>query len=91
MSLQPQGFGNVPCSSFLTGCFQLRSSSLYSFFQVVQPLKVLWFHSFVKKQLSFTSSFFRFSPVTSLDLGAGSLVSGGELSRSKTGAADAFL
>ena len=39
----------LPCSSFLTECFQLRSSSLYSFFQFPQPPKVLWFHSFVKE------------------------------------------
>ena len=39
----------LPCSSFLTECFQLRSSPLHSFFQFVQPLKVLWFHSFVKE------------------------------------------
>ena len=46
---QPTRFSNVPCSSFLTECFQLCSSLLYSFFQVVQPFKVLWFHSFVKE------------------------------------------
>ena len=49
MSFNLQGSSNVPCSSFLTECFQLCSSSLYSFFQVVQPFKVLWFHSFVKE------------------------------------------
>ena len=32
MSLQPQGFHNVPCSSFLMDCLQSRSSLLYSFF-----------------------------------------------------------
>lgn len=31
-------------------CFQLWSSSLCTFFQFVQPLKVLWFHSFVKEE-----------------------------------------
>ena len=46
---KPSSSRNVPCSSFLTECFQLCSSSLYSFFQFVQPLKVLWFHSFVKE------------------------------------------
>ena len=39
----------LPCSSFLTECFQPCSSSLYSFFQFVRPRKVLWFHLFVKE------------------------------------------
>ena len=47
---------DLPCSSFLMECFQLCSSSLYSFFQFVQPLKVLGFTRLSKKQLYFTSS-----------------------------------
>ena len=39
----------LPCSSFLTECFKVRSSLLYSFFEFAQPRKVLWFHSFVKE------------------------------------------
>ena len=38
----------LPCSSSLPECFQLCSTSWHSYFQVVQLLKVLWFHSFVK-------------------------------------------
>ena len=38
----------LPCSSSLPECFQLCSTSLHSYFQVVQLLKILWFHSFVK-------------------------------------------
>ena len=53
MSFYLQGSSNVPCSSFLTECFQLCSSPLYSFFQFIQPLKVLWFHSFVKEATQF--------------------------------------
>ena len=43
MSLQPSSYRNVPCSSFLTDCLQSRSSL------IAQPLKVHWFHSFVKE------------------------------------------
>ena len=39
MSFNLQGSSIVPCSSFLTECFQLCSSLLYSFFQFVQPRK----------------------------------------------------
>ena len=49
ISFNLQDASNVPCSSFLTECFQLCSSLLYSLFQFVQPRKVLWFHSFVKE------------------------------------------
>ena len=52
---QPTRFSNVPCSSFLTECFQLCSSLLYSFFQSVQPLKVRGFTRLSKKQLCLTS------------------------------------
>ena len=55
MSFNLQGSSNVPCSSFLTECFQLCSSLLYSFFQFVQPCKVLWFYTFDKEAISFTS------------------------------------
>ena len=41
---------------FLTECFQLCSSSLYSLFQFVPPLKVYGFIRLSKKQLCFTSS-----------------------------------
>ena len=47
---------NVPCSSLLTVCLQSRSPPLYSFFRFVQPLKVHWFHSFVKEATCFTCS-----------------------------------
>ena len=50
LALQPQGFfRNVLCPSFLTECFRPYSPSLYSFLEFVQPLKVLWFHSFAKE------------------------------------------
>ena len=65
MSFNLQGSRNVPCSSFLTECFQLCSSSLFSFFQFVQPRKVLWFHVFVKEATLFYLFLFRFSPVPS--------------------------
>ena len=48
LALQPHGFRNVHSSSFLTECFRLCSPSLYSFLEFVQPLKVIWIHSFVK-------------------------------------------
>ena len=79
MPFNLQGSSNVPCSSFLTECSQLCSSPLYSFLEVVQPLQVLWFHSFVKEATLFYLFLFRFSPVPSLDLGTRSLVSGGVL------------
>ena len=53
MSFNLKVFRNVPCSSFLTECFQLCSSLLYSVFQFVQPLKVRGFTQLSKKQLSF--------------------------------------
>ena len=56
MSFNLEGSRDVPCSSFLTECFQLCSSSLYSFFQFVQPLKVCGFIHLSKKKLCFTSS-----------------------------------
>ena len=61
MSFNLQSSSDVHCSFFRTECLQLRSSSLYTFFQFVQPLKVLQFHSFVKEAtliyLSSSSSF----------------------------------
>ena len=42
----------LPCSSFLTECFQLCSSSLVSFFHFAQPLKVHGFTRLSKKQFS---------------------------------------
>ena len=66
MPFNLQGSSNVPCSSFLTECFQLCSSMLYSFFQYVQPLKVRGFTCLSKKQLSLPLLFlFCFSPVPS--------------------------
>ena len=55
----------LPCSSFQMECFQLRSSLLYSFFPVVQPLVGLWFHSFVKEATLCYLFLFRFSLVPS--------------------------
>ena len=80
LSFNLQGSRNVPCSSFLTECFQLCSSSLYSFFQFVQPLKVRGFTRLSKKQLSFTSSLpLPFLSGAILDLGTRSSRSGGVL------------
>ena len=56
MSFNLQGSRDVPCSSLLTECLQSRSSPLHSSFQFVQPLKVIGFTHFSKKQFSFTSS-----------------------------------
>ena len=75
----------LPCSFFLTECFQLRSFSLHSFFLVAQPCKVRGFTRLSKKQLNFTSSLPR--PLFSgaiLDLGTRSSCSGGVLSRPET-------
>ena len=80
MSFNLQGSSNVPCSSFLTECFQLCSSLLYSFFQSVQPLKVHGFTRLFKKQLSFTSYLpLPFLSDAILDLGTRSSHSGGVL------------
>ena len=43
---------NTPCSSFLMDWLQSRSSLLYSFFYIAQPLKVHGFTRLSKKQLS---------------------------------------
>ena len=65
----------LPCSSFLTECFQLCSSSFYSFFQFVQPLKVHGFTRFSKKQISLPLLFlFIFPPVPSYISGRDPLV-----------------
>ena len=80
MSFNLQGSSKVPSSSFLMECFQLYSSSLYSFFQFVQPLKVRGFTRLSKKQLSFTSSLpLPFLSGAILDLGTRSSRSGGVL------------
>ncbi len=66
MSFNLQGSSNVPCSSCLTECFQLCSSSLFSFFHFAQPLKVHGFTRLSKKQLSLPLIFlFLFPPVPS--------------------------
>ena len=39
ISFNLQGSSNVPCSSFLTECFQLCSSPLFSFFHFAQPFQ----------------------------------------------------
>ena len=53
----------LPCSSFLTECFQLCSSSLFSSFHFARPLKVHGFHSFVKEATLFYLSSSVFPPV----------------------------
>ena len=66
MSLQPSSSCNVPCSSLLTECLQSRSSLLYSFFYIAQPLKVRGFTRLSKKQFSLPLLFlFLFPPVPS--------------------------
>ena len=75
-----QGSRNVPCSSLITGCFQYRSSPLFSLFSFVQSLKVRGFTRLSKKQLSFTSSLpLPFFSGAILDLGTRSSCSGGVL------------
>lgn len=77
---KPLGSRRIPCSSFLTECFQLCSSSLFSFFHFSQHLKVHGFTHLSKKQLCFTSPLpFLLLSGAILDLGTRSLVSGGEL------------
>ena len=49
LALQPQGFSQCSLSLFSNGVFSTMFTSLYSFLEFVQPLKVLWFHSFVKE------------------------------------------
>ena len=67
MSFNLQGSSNVPCSSFLTECFQPRSSSLYSFLEICSTSRGSFgFTNLSKKQLSFTSYLpLPFSPVPS--------------------------
>ena len=80
MSFNLQGSSNVPCSSFLTECFQLRSSSLFSFFNLFNLARFFGFTHFSKKQLSFTLVFlFRCPSGAILDLGTRSSRSGGVL------------
>ena len=43
MSFNLQGLRNVPCSPFLTECFQLCSSSLFSSLKLFQPLRFFGF------------------------------------------------
>lgn len=58
ISFQPECCSNLffLVLFFLTECFQLRSFSLHSFFQFVQPLKARGFTRLSNKQLSYTSS-----------------------------------
>ena len=80
MSFKLQGSSNVPCSSFLTECFQLCSSLLYSFFQVDQDRKVHGFTHLSKKQLVLPLLFlFRCPSGAILNLGTRSSRSGGVL------------
>ena len=72
-------------SSFLTECLQLCSYSLHSFFQFVQPLKVLWFHCLSRINLVLPLLFFFRCPSGAiLDLGTRSSRSGGALWRPET-------
>ena len=75
-----QGSHGVPCFYFLPQCSQLCSTPLCFFLSIFQPLKVLWFHSLSKKQLSFTPSLaLPFLSDAILDLGTRSSRSGGVL------------
>ena len=56
MSFNLQGSTNVPCSYFLTECFQLCPSPLYSSFQFFNLSRLIGFTRLSKKQLCFTSS-----------------------------------
>ena len=63
---KPLGTRRIPCSSFLTECFQLCSSLLFSFFHFAQPLKVHGFSRLSKKQFSLPLIIlFLFPPVPS--------------------------
>ena len=66
----------------------LSCSSCHSYLVFATP-KVLWFHSFVKEATLFHLFLFLFL-FSFLDLGARSLVSGGELWQPETDAPDAF-
>ena len=65
MSFNLQGSRDAPCYSFLTE-FSYSFISVVLFFHLVQPLKVLWFHSFVEEATLFYLFLFRFYPVISL-------------------------
>ena len=54
-----QGSRDVPCSSFLTEVFNFIHLRCILSFKFAQPRKVLWFHSFVKEAICFTSSLSR--------------------------------
>ena len=80
LALQPQGFRNALCPSFLTECFRPSSPSLYSFLEFVQPRKVLGFTRLSKKQLGLPLLFlFTFPSGAIPDLGTRSSRSGGVL------------
>ena len=65
MSFNLQGSRNVPCSFLSNGVFSTLFIFVVFFLSFVQPIKVLWFHSFVKEATLFYLFLFRFSPVPS--------------------------
>ena len=80
MPFNLQGSSNVPCSSFLTECFQLCSSSLYSSLNLFNLARFFGFTRLSRKKLSFTSYLpLPFSSGAILDLGMRSSCSGGVL------------
>ena len=85
MSFNPQVFRNVPCSSFLTECFQLRSSPLYSSFKCSTSQDSLVSLVCQRSNLVLPLIFlFRFPFGAILDLGLRSSRSGGVLQRPET-------
>src|SRR6187399_2669119 len=66
MSFNLQGSHNVPCSSFYRSALNFVHLRCILSFKIVQPLKVLWFHSSVKEATLFYLFLFRFYPVLSL-------------------------
>ena len=80
IALQLQGSHDGPCFSFLSECYQFRSTPLCSFFQLFNLSKFFGFTHLLKKQLSFTSPLpLPFLSGAILDLGTRSSRSGGVL------------
>ena len=79
-ALQLQGSHDVPCFSFLSECYQFRSTPLCSFFNFSTSQGSLVSLIGRRSNLDLPLLFlFHFSPVPSLDLGVRSSCSGGEM------------
>ena len=91
IALQPPRFTRCSLFLFSTAVLSIVFNSVMFFHSTFQPLKVLCFTHWSKKQLSFTSPLpLSFLSGAILDLGTRSLVSGGVLWCPETDASDAF-